>query len=232
MRIGVVHPVCGSGYKRPMCETGSESLYAAQSDWQALASPGTEVILAALDGGPGIILRGEDENDARTYILDQVERLAQTVDAIVIGCFCDPCLHQARDLVQIPVIGVGEASMTYASQIAEKFIIATPVDLNYMSELVERAGMTRKVTSVRYIDTPISEWNSKRDEVLSKIADATRDAITHEGVETVVLGCCALAGFEREVENMVGIPVFNPKLAAMSLAESIISMRSRELAAV
>jgi allantoin racemase len=42
-------------------------------------------------------------------------------DAIAIGCFLDPAMQEAREIVSIPVLGLGEASMLMACMYGLKF---------------------------------------------------------------------------------------------------------------
>ncbi len=45
----------------------------------------------------------------------------QGYDAIAIGCFLDPAMQEAREIVAIPVLGLGEASMLTACMFGHKF---------------------------------------------------------------------------------------------------------------
>jgi Asp/Glu/hydantoin racemase len=45
----------------------------------------------------------------------------QGYDAIAIGCFLDPAMQEARELVKIPVLGLGECSMLIACMYGYKF---------------------------------------------------------------------------------------------------------------
>lgn len=45
----------------------------------------------------------------------------QGYDAIAIGCFLDPAMQEARELVKIPVLGLGECSMLMACMYGYKF---------------------------------------------------------------------------------------------------------------
>jgi Asp/Glu/hydantoin racemase len=42
-------------------------------------------------------------------------------DAIAIGCFLDPAMQEAREILKIPVLGLGEASMLAACMYGHKF---------------------------------------------------------------------------------------------------------------
>jgi len=44
-------------------------------------------------------------------------------DAVVIGCFYDPGLREARELVRIPVIGPAETCMHIAATLGHKFSV-------------------------------------------------------------------------------------------------------------
>ena len=45
----------------------------------------------------------------------------QGYDAIAIGCFLDPAMQEARELLSIPVFGLGETSMLMACSYGHKF---------------------------------------------------------------------------------------------------------------
>jgi Asp/Glu/hydantoin racemase len=50
-----------------------------------------------------------------------VQAAAQDYDAVAIGCFLDPGMQEARELVSIPVLGLGETSMLMACMYGHKF---------------------------------------------------------------------------------------------------------------
>jgi len=45
----------------------------------------------------------------------------QHYDAVAIGCFLDPAMQEAREIVSIPVLGLGETSMLIACMYGHKF---------------------------------------------------------------------------------------------------------------
>ncbi len=66
-------------------------------------------IVAMNSFAPGGVLNKMIQADAKGY------------DAIAIGCFLDPAMQEARELVSIPVFGLGETSMLMACMYGDKF---------------------------------------------------------------------------------------------------------------
>jgi len=55
-------------------------------------------------------------------VLNKIMQAAdQGYDAVAIGCFLDPAMQEAREVVSIPVIGLGETSMLMACMYGYKF---------------------------------------------------------------------------------------------------------------
>jgi len=55
-------------------------------------------------------------------VLNKIIQAAdQGYDAVAIGCFLDPAMQEAREVVQIPVFGLGETSMLAACMYGHKF---------------------------------------------------------------------------------------------------------------
>jgi Asp/Glu/hydantoin racemase len=55
-------------------------------------------------------------------VLNKIIQAAdQGYDAVAIGCFLDPAMQEAREVVSIPVLGLGETSMLTACMLGHKF---------------------------------------------------------------------------------------------------------------
>jgi Asp/Glu/hydantoin racemase len=74
----------------------------------------------------------------------------QGYDAFVIGHFQDPGLYEARAAVRIPVIGAGEASLHFASQLGRRIGLVSidPVFEVWHYEQAERYGLGGRVVAV------------------------------------------------------------------------------------
>ena len=78
---------------------------------QSQASPGTEVGITDVPSGPGSI---ESLYEEYLSIPDTVTRAhelqAEGWDGILLGCYGDPGLDALREIVEIPVVGAGQAT--------------------------------------------------------------------------------------------------------------------------
>lgn len=62
-------------------------------------------------------------------ILIHVARaLKEEMDGAITGCMADPGLEASRELANIPIIGMGEASFHLASLLAHRFSVVSIVD--------------------------------------------------------------------------------------------------------
>jgi allantoin racemase len=71
-------------------------------------------------------------------------------DAMAIGCFFDPALHQARSLVDIPVVSLTESCMLTACSLGRKFAVVSITDFQKMltEELAQSYGLAGRMAGV------------------------------------------------------------------------------------
>ncbi|SVC22683.1 uncharacterized protein METZ01_LOCUS275537, partial [marine metagenome] len=62
---------------------------------------------------------------AREMICNVIQAERDGYDAVIVGHFQDAGLYEARSTVDIPVIGLGESSMLYCCQLAQRIGIVT-----------------------------------------------------------------------------------------------------------
>jgi allantoin racemase len=74
----------------------------------------------------------------------------QGFDGVVIGHFQDPGLYEARSALRIPVIGTGEATLHFASQLGRRIGLVSidPVFEVWHYEQAERYGLKERVVAV------------------------------------------------------------------------------------
>lgn len=210
MRILVVNPV-----------TTREFEPLTRSEFEAAAGAGVKIDVVSLDEGPPSIESRYEEELAARDILRKVEKAnAEGYDVVIVNCFGDPAIGAAREISKIPVIGPGEASMLLACCLGQNFSVITVVD-NVVPLVIENArklGLSSRLASVRAIGIPVLELVD-RIRVKSALLETSRKAIGEDRAQVIVLGCTGLVGLAREIQGELGVPVVDPAIASLKLAE-------------
>ncbi len=221
MRIDVVYLI--SGVDQKTLKLRAEML-------QSLASPGTEVRLVQTSQAPPSVESQAEMELAAPGILDRVVRSEKEgANAIVIWGGHDPSLTAARELVSIPVLGPGMASMLLASALADRFSLL--IQLSHVMSIARRQvrdlGLENRCASIRPVGVPVLELIKPESfEAVRKTAVA---AIEEDGADAVCFGCMALMGHTRPLSQSLaqshpGVLVIDPGRAVLRLAELVVGM--------
>ncbi len=142
-------------------------------------------------------------------------------DAVVIGCFYDPGLWEARELVRIPVVGVCEASLHVASMLtAGKFsiLVGRRKWIPKMAANVKKYGFESRIASWRILNLSVPDMRDKEKTQRAILREA-RAAVEEDLAECVILGCTGMIGQAKRAQEELGIPVLDPVLMGLKIAE-------------
>src|SRR5262245_15906871 len=97
---------------------------------------------------------------AAQVIRNAIQAHAQGYDAFVIGHFQEPGLVECRCAVDIPVVGLGEATMLHACTLGRAFGLVTinPVFVPWHRDQIARLGLDRRAAGVRALDTQVATY--------------------------------------------------------------------------
>ena len=193
MRILILNPNTTEEMTRRMVDAASP-----------YAAPGTTLIPATAPRGfPYISSRSEADISAG-IALEIIAEHEGAVDAVVIAAFGDPGLYAARELFDMPVIGVAEAAMLTACGVGERFGIVTfsPVMSTWYLDAVIRARLEPRFTGVRVPAEPIA---GRVEDVQERAGDCLVDlvgtAVAEDRADVIILGGAPLAGFVDKVAD-------------------------------
>jgi allantoin racemase len=216
----------------PMDKTvGPQEVARRQKVLQSHAAAGTEVVAEPTAKGPAAI---ESAHDAG-LVVPELIRLAPLAEkrgfsAIVIGCYSDPGLDALREILTIPVIGPGAASLHLAAQLGTRISVLTPSGRGYgrVAARLRALGIAPLLASVRGIGLSVMDLAKQTPGALDKAAEAARIAVEQDGSDVLVLGCMSMAflpGICEELGKRIGVPVVNPVIATLKTAEAVASMK-------
>jgi len=191
---------------------------------RANVSPGVEIDVAVPSHGPGSIESRAEALYAVPAILDSVQRAeALGYDAIVFSCYSDPGLDGARELVSIPVVGSGQASMHVAAQLGSKFSIIAPRDGggSKTDDNPWKYGFVRAYASTRGCGISVMDLGRDRAGALARLTEAGQICIEQDGADVLILGCMSMAFHDitRLLQERLQVPVVNPVPAGLAFAE-------------
>ncbi|WP_428273916.1 aspartate/glutamate racemase family protein [Candidatus Palauibacter sp.] len=203
---------------------GPPELVRREAFLNGAAFGGTAVEVRETDDGPASVESSAEEYLSVPGILHAAPRLeAEGFDAMIIGCFGDPGLAPARELVDFPVIGPGQAGALAAAQMGQRFAIITVVEevVPAIRRQMRGYGLEGLVADIRAVDVPVLELRQRADQVLETLETEAHAAL-RGGADTLVLGCMTMGFLDvaRKLGERLGVPVINPVLAALKAAES------------
>ncbi len=190
------------------------------------AAPGTTVSVIDCETGPPSIESSAEEYLSVPGLLQAAPKLeAEGVSAIIVGCFGDPGLSGAREVTGIPVVGPGQASAHLAAQLGSRFGVLTVVHevVPAVRRQMRAHGVEGFLTEVRAVDIPVLELRRRRDEAVAELEQAGWELV-RGGADAIVLGCMTMGFLDvaRDLQRDLGVPVVNPVLASLKLAETMV----------
>lgn len=197
------------------------------------AKPDTQLRVVCLEWGTASIEARVDDALAAPGVLQRaIEAERDGAAAVIVNCMNDPGVLAAREMVSIPVIGPLEASMHLAAMLSHRFSIITTgtSDIPSVEELVQRYHMRQRLASVRALDIPVLELLNNPKATLEAMVAATEAAVRQDGAGAIIPGCTLLAEITPQViarlsERGIEVPVLNPPLVALYLAEMLVALR-------
>ncbi len=190
------------------------------------ASPGCSVEVVCLPHGPVSIESAYDEAIAAPFIVREVEKAEQEgFDAVSLDCAMDTVVRACREAVKIPVTSAGEASYLAAMGLCQRFSVITVLKSTAaaIQDNIRKYGFAERCASVRYARIPVLELKDEEKAFQAIAAEAAR-AIAEDGAECIVLGCTGMSSLAGRLMGHLGVPVVDPAVAALKLAELYLLM--------
>ncbi len=171
---------------------------------------------------------------AREVICNAVTAEREGYDAFVIGHFQDAGLYEARSVVDIPVVGLGEASMLYACQLGQRSGIVTinPRYIAWFHHQIGKYGLANRVTGVHAMTFQPGQImqafgdDEKLQEVASLFAEQAKPLV-ESGVDVLIPGGgIPMLLFSQLQQHAVdGAPVINGIPIVVNMAEMAVKLK-------
>lgn len=190
------------------------------------------VDIVCVDSGPLTIENCVEEAFAASSYLSKLYNLHNSYDAFIIGCFGDPGLRAARELVNKLVVGPAESTLHLASQLADEFIVISPLESTVIltRHMINSYGFTEKVTAIVPANIPVVKFIEDREEASKRLAELILDTVKEKGGDAVVLGCMSMgyALVDELLKEKTDLSVINPVKVSLKTAEMLLSLNLKQ----
>lgn len=252
MRIITVHS-CASEETGPRAEWNRRMANTERDNMKLVAEPDTEIVMRFPKWGLRDTLDGffhplTNRLNDRNVFHQIVAAEKEGFDAAITACFYDPILRELRTAVDIPVVGIAEASMHLAAQIGGRFgvVAISPEGLYDYEANIDKCGLRQRSVGVRSMRETATGWLANTLEDIPRSLEksieefsATARALIALGADIIISGCGLLApslrmagkfkGFEKKYPNgfnyVDGVPIMDVYGASIKLAETLVRFK-------
>jgi allantoin racemase len=196
---------------------------------QAVASRGTDIAAVTAPFGLPLIVTRADWLVAGPATLAALSARRGTYDAAVIACFGDPGLDAAKELFDVPVLGISEAAFHAASMLGRRFgVVSFTAALRPMfEECLAHHGLAARCAGFRMGPAFSGDPGRVAEERLDLLAGLCAESVEKDGAEAVILAGGPLAGIAPLLQPRVPVPLVDGTQAAVRLAEAMAGLVPR-----
>lgn len=222
MRIVVVFPWAGGSLSEDE-EAHRRALV------RSAASPGTDVDFIQVEQASMFSEPFSARNTSRVVdeIVQAIEQAAVgRPDAFLVWGGLDPGVALARQRVDVPVIGVAQATYAAAAQLEARLglVVYEAGIVDAVREGARRCGVAHLVGSVRSIDVPMPELTPRRAHVRARIVEEAALALRQDGATAIYVNGMSMmpaAIGAEELSAEIGAPVLDPLRIGLRTAELV-----------
>lgn len=186
----------------------------------------TEIIpVTAIRGVPYIASRAEAQI-AGTEVLEMIAKSGSDVDGVIIAAFGDPGCVAARELFDMPIIGMAEAAVMSAALLGDRFSVVTfsPVMVRWYEDCITQTGLAARFTGVRCPDTAPDRLDNVAETLRAELIKLAVQATVTDGADVVILGGAPLAGLTPLIAAETPGLLVDPIAAATLQAEALVRL--------
>ena len=198
---------------------------------RAAASAGTDLRGVTAERGVPYISSRPEALLAGAELLNIIASHQTDCDAVIVAAFGDPGVTAARDLFQLPIIGMSEAAIHTACLLGDRFAIVgfSPSFKRWYDDCVSMTGLEARSAGFHTPDRSFESLATVQDELSGVLIETANDAIEKAKADVIILAGAPLAGLAPKVADRIARPVVDPISAAVCQAEGLIRLGGRAL---
>ncbi len=194
---------------------------------RAAASSGTDLVAVTGTFGARVIGTRAEHAIAEHSTIALVSRHAADCDAVVIAVSYDTGLRGARELLDIPVVGMTEAGLLTACMLGGRIGVVTfgRRVLPLYRELVASYGFADRIAGWRVLESAAAYARGAHPELDREILAAANALVQDDFAEVVILSGAVMAGVPARLQPGVPVPLVDCIVCSVRQAELLASLR-------
>ncbi|MBJ8340769.1 Asp/Glu/hydantoin racemase [Antrihabitans sp. YC3-6] len=193
---------------------------------QLAAAPGTEIVALTPRFGAESVEGNFESHLAAVAVMEVVSTYTEPFDAVIQAGFGEHGREGLQELVDVPVVDITEAAAMIAMLIGRSYSVVTTLDrtVPMIEDRLTLAGLYTRCASVRASDVSVLALEEDPEQAVEAIVVEAEKAVRDDRAEVICLGCGGMAGLDERIQQRCGVPVIDGISAAVTLAESLVSM--------
>jgi allantoin racemase len=202
--------------------TSAEVTRHVKSAAEQAAAPGTEIVACNARFGPRVVASRADAAISQHALLDLVAAHAEGCDAVVLAMSLDAGLWAAREMLEVPVIGMSEAALALASTMGNRLVLLTfgRGSPQPYREMVEAYGHAARVALVQSLGVTPEECLARPEAADAAVTLRVEETVRAAEVDAVILVGAVAAGMPKRLQARVPVPLVEGISAGVLLAEA------------
>lgn len=172
-----------------------------------------------VDEGPRMIVEPAALDASVSYVVERTRRaVTEQTRGVIVGAIGDPGVDELRRLYDIPVVGIGEASVRAAAEGGRRFGMATSTGLLSLrlEQLVARHSAPGRFTGIRFTPTLADDLAADPEQQFVELQRAVHDSAVFDGAEAVIIGGGPLSESARRIAAASSVPIIEPVPSAIA----------------
>lgn len=219
MRILILNPNTTESVTSLMVDAG-----------RAVAAPDSVLVgMTASKGFPYIANRAEAQIGG-AVALEMLAEAHAGFDGAIIAAYGDPGLLGARELFDIPVVGVSEAAMLTACMLGARFVVVTFATAlcGWYQDCVAMHGLSERCAGVVALDRVFSSIEEVQADNFEPLVTLANQAIVERGADVMIFAGAPLAGLAAKARSRIPAPIIDPVAAAVKQIEALAALRPQK----
>ena len=207
---------------------------AVRSVLERASRPDTEVLVTHLVKGPEFFRYSYFQSLATVDIIEHVIQAEKRgYQGVYVGCSFEPGVKEAREVVDIPVVGGAAPAVHLARQLGQRFGFITDTELAAVNtyDVFKRYKLDVECAAIQAVELGIEEVARDPENNWRRVIEVTRNVVS-QGADVIILGCTIVAAFftsfaRKLPDDLAEIPILDANVCSLKTLEMLVDLQEK-----